>query len=780
MKYLFVLIAAALSAVAAPEETWKQSLDVKERIINENILKRHNILGLYPSMVQVPLDGGEQDISPATPFSDIAHAVCWTSNHLAGASHRYATLKHEGAPATELEAARLRADELFEAVFRCQRVTGVKGLQARGYFIGYGEVYEERFGSRKSDEWHQGTGEFRNFRWRGDPSHHNYSDAIFGLGTYYDLAAEGEQKDRCRTAIDNLVSYWVDNDLSIQDIIPDKRPVPILGFTDGKTLNTRVMMAIAGAKVAHHATGDPKFKAVYDRLTEQYGVRTIARFEAGKDFDDAEHVLCHLENLFRIEDDPELLRGYRVVLNGIWANHKNDGQSLFTYIYFHLEPDGADREAALKQAHQALYTWPTDMTVRPTMSKLKYPELEPPYPVYAASFDNEYIWKKNLLGSDGWVSRMVTDVAVPGEEPYIIYAVDVAGDLYQSRDGGASAVHWIGIDAGLPTPVRAVAAGDKIRQLAVACEDGFYASTTAGYTWKKLAVPDNAGRAVDVEIDPSNANIIYAITDRKVFRSIDLGEKFLGETWECVTEGLPDRPAEFTLALGGRGQIYAVIDGESFTKRLDDTAWNHGGTTGLRDYTRAFAWRAVDPANPDRAIAGFLTQYGPGGARSVLQETTDGGRTWSNNMESIYRRYADGTLMELLAASPQGEIIDLVISPHDPQILFAAMGDRGIMKSTDGGATWSTKNAGLDIPSVSTVFAPPTTEWVFAGTPSGLFVSKDGGETWASAHLVLQFERNTRRELGGASYIDAYWRARHYGFITPEMASAPWEDPLAR
>ena len=778
MLHFITVAVIGISVLAAPEETWKQPLAVKEQIINDNIVKRHNILGLYPSMVQVPLDGGPQDISPATPFSDIAHAVCWTSNHLAGASHRYATLKVEGAPAEELAKAKQRADELFDAVYRCQMVTGVKGLQARGYFIGYGEVYEERAGSSKSDEWHQGAGEYRNFRWRGDPSHHNYSDATFGLGTYYDLAAEGAQKDRCRTAINNLVGYWVDNDYKIQDINPDKRPVPILGFTDGKTLNTRIMMAIAGAKVAHHATGDPKFKAVYDRLTEQYGVRTIQKFETEKDFDDAEHVFSHLETLFRIEDDPELLKGYRVVLNGLWENHKHDGQSLFTYIYLHLEPEAADKEVALQQAHQALYTWPTDMTVRPTMSKVKYPDLKPPYPVYAAAFDNEYIWKKSLLDADGWVSRIVVDVAVPKEEPFILYARDGNGDLYQSRDGGASAVHWIAVDAGLPGPVRAVAAGDKIRKLAVACDDGFYASTTSGHTWMKLPVPADGGRPVDVQIDPANANIVYAVTDRGVYRSVDFGEKFLGRTWGCLTEGLPSGVSgQFTIALGTPGRIYAVLDGEPFSKSLDDTEWQRGPATGLGEYSKNYTWRAVDPSNANRAIAGFFTQYAPGGGRSVLQETTDGGLSWSNDMESIYTRYGDGTLMALLAASPQGELFDLVISPRDPKVLFAAAGDKGLLKSTDGGTTWNTKNSGLDIPSVRTVFAPPTTEWVFAGTPSGLFVSKDQGETWEPAHLVLQFDRNTRRELGGASYIDAYWRARHSGFITPEMAAAPWKEP---
>jgi hypothetical protein len=33
---------------------WKKPLREKERLLEANILKRHNILGLYPSMVQIP------------------------------------------------------------------------------------------------------------------------------------------------------------------------------------------------------------------------------------------------------------------------------------------------------------------------------------------------------------------------------------------------------------------------------------------------------------------------------------------------------------------------------------------------------------------------------------------------------------------------------------------------------------------------------------------------------------------------------------------------------
>ncbi len=764
------------SVIAVQDESWKLPLSVKERAIEENILARHNILGLYPSMVEVPKDGGPIDITTANPFADIQHAVCWTSNYLAGASYRYVVLKKSGATENEISAARKRADEIFEAVYRCQLVTGKRGLQARGYFLGHGETYAERFASSKLPHWHQGEVDGQAFRWVGDPSHHNYSDAIHGLGQYYDLVAEGEQKDRCREAIDALVGYWVDNDLVIMGELGE--PVPILGLTDGKTLNTRVLMAIAGAKVAHHATGNEKYKIVYDKLVEQYGVRKLNAFRTEKDFDDAEHVFCHLENLFRIETDPELLKAYRIVADGLWENHKNDAQSLFTYIYMAIAPDVAATDEGKKALQQALYTlqtFPTDMTLRPRMNSLRK-DLSPPYPVYAAAWDNEYIWKGNLLNPDGWWSRTVIDVRVPEEDSMVIYAVDENGDIYKSRDGAATEKGWEPIAVDPPSRAIAIDAGPRVRMLYAACEDGFYLSTTGGSSWRRLNVPCS-GRPKDIIVDTQNAHILYAVAEDGVWRSRDFGEGFLGNVWECLTSDLPvGRTRNFVFASGDPGRIYAIIDGTLFTRQTNAATWQMGGSTGFREVTRNYPWLVPDPTDHDRALVGVWGEYGGLGTFSLLRQTTDGGITWDNDVRSVYQRYAQGGMAALAAIMIPYRIEQPAFSPADNKILLIPIDKNGVLRSTDAGKTWEVSNKGLDIPVVTRVFAPRNTSWIFAATPAGLFMSKDMGSTWEDAHLCLQFTKNTRRELGGASFIDAYWRARFYGFIDEKTANMPFVE----
>ncbi len=650
----FLIGLAALGAWGA-DDSWKLPLGEKEKAFEKDARERHNILGLYPSQVEISLDAGEPNYT-TRGHCDVAHAVCWSSNYLAGCSYRYAFLKKSGAPADVVADAKKRADEVFEAIYRCQLVTGVRGLQARGYAIGHGEAYEERIVPNPENIWYQGAGEYGNLRWRGSPSHHNYSAATCGLCQYYDLAAEGPQKERCREAIDALVGYWVDNDCNILHI-DRAHKTPILGFTDGKTLDMRVMMAIAGAKAALHATGNPKYKAAYDKLVEAYGLRGLKPFTTEKNFDDGEHVFCHLENLFRIETDPELLAAYRVVLEALWANHKDDAQSLFTYIYMEATPNAADRAKALKEALFSLQTWPTDTTLQPRMNSLR-PDLKPPYPMYAAAWDNEYIWKGSLLQADGWKSRTIVDLAVPAEDPLVIYALDQNGDIYQSRDGAETAAGWYPVSLKLPAPARKISAGPRVRMIGAVCEDGPYVSLNGGSRWVRLVLPESSGTPADIGFDPQAPDTIYATTDKGVYRNKFRRAKDLGLEWEKVNGPAPS-----------------------------------------------------------------LGEVKPGGAG--------------------------------LSFKPD---------PH------------GVLKSTDGGTTWELKNKGLDIAQAKTVFAPSTTDWVFAGTPAGLFISKDKGETWEDGHLVLQFTYNTRREIGGAAFIDAYWRGRYYGLIDDAAAKAAWKE----
>ena len=60
---------------AHADESWKQPLAAKAEIIEEGIQKRHNILGLYPSLVEIPFDSDTIDITTRNPMADVAQRV---------------------------------------------------------------------------------------------------------------------------------------------------------------------------------------------------------------------------------------------------------------------------------------------------------------------------------------------------------------------------------------------------------------------------------------------------------------------------------------------------------------------------------------------------------------------------------------------------------------------------------------------------------------------------------------------------------------------------------
>ena len=760
---------------------WRKPLSTKEREIEANILQRHNILGLYPSMVEVPIDGSSVDITTSAPFSDAVHAVAWTSHYLAGASYRYAWLRQSGADQASVDQAKLRADEIFEAVYRCQRVTGRRGLLARGYFIGSGPTFDERRGASHRDDWHQGEADGYALRFCAGPSHHIYSAAAMGMGQYYDLVAEGLQKERAREAIDALVSYWVDNDYKIEGYDDARPPVPILGLTDGQTLNTRVMMAISACKIALHATGKAKFKEAYEDLLSRYQVRALKSFRVGKGYDDAHHVFAHLDLLDRIETEEPLRQAYGVVADGLWQHYQNEGHSHFTYIYYKLRPNAPGKDKAMRLAHHTLATWPTDMTIQPIMSDLPL-DGGTPYPVYATGWDNEFIWKGDLNRPNAHHSRIAKGLAVSPQSPNVAMVVDPSGHLYLTHDQGRSASGWKCVSDLLKSPVKAAAFGKRTRIMAVACEDGFYLSETAGHEgWFRLPL-EYEGVPEAVLFDPNDPNVIYAMTGHHLYQSIDHGEDRLGRAWNELSQGLPkgfnyhfhvatSKSKDLTYFYAQAGSdLYVATSGT-------DIRWKRS-KLGLGEYGESKHWLAIDPHDPRHVM--FGVRFGAPGtllSRTVLQQTRDGGESWSANQEELTKAYYQGGLLIRLMRFPSEDLRECYF---DHEGLLAVTESGQVLRSKGEVTQWTPIMDGLDIPRVDRLFVPHYGDLLFASTPAGMYQKRRDALQWEPSHLVMQWRRHERRELGGAAFITAYWRALYFGHIDPDTIQLPYEEAKGR
>jgi photosystem II stability/assembly factor-like uncharacterized protein len=221
-------------------------------------------------------------------------------------------------------------------------------------------------------------------------------------------------------------------------------------------------------------------------------------------------------------------------------------------------------------------------------------------------------------------------------------------------------------------------------------------------------------------VDP-NDNVFAATLDAGVFMSGDGGR-----SWRPLTIApSATRVDSLAVAPGEPQTVYAGTGGGVF-KTTDGGATWQAANGGL------FGEETVGDRD-HRMLEGYVyslvvdprdseTVYA-GTFRRGLLKTTNGGASWQG-----------------LAPRMVGPV---VLDPNDPETIYvgsvgAAVGggraESGVSMSTDGGRTW--QPAGLSGTNVDALAVDPThAEILYAGTAEGLLKSSDGGNTWRAGGL---------------------------------------------
>jgi photosystem II stability/assembly factor-like uncharacterized protein len=241
--------------------------------------------------------------------------------------------------------------------------------------------------------------------------------------------------------------------------------------------------------------------------------------------------------------------------------------------------------------------------------------------------------------------------------------------------------------------------------------------------WRVIG-PFRGGRTRAACGVPSQPNVFYVgQVNGGVWKSDDFGR-----TWNPIFDDQPTQSIGAIAVAPSDPNIVYVASGEGLLRpdlsvgngiyKSTDAGktWTH---LGLRDGQQIPAL-AVDPHDPNRVFAAVLGHpYGPNEERG-LYRSTDGGATWK---KILYKNENTGAS-------------DVQMDPKDSNLIYASMWNArlgpwednneyagpngGLFKSTDGGDTWTQLTKGLPkgLEQIYVAIAPSDTNRLYATTAS--------------------------------------------------------------
>ncbi len=321
-----------------------------------------------------------------------------------------------------------------------------------------------------------------------------------------------------------------------------------------------------------------------------------------------------------------------------------------------------------------------------------------------------------------------------GAQPGGVYRLTVGEDRWQRCDGGLPA------DA----PGRCLAVDPRDRRVVYAgTERGLYRSRDAGDTWTRLGLPDG-GAVWSLLFHPTDPAVMYAGTaPPAVYRSADGGETWTALTAfrapQRVSMNFPCRLLRLAADPSAPDELYAGLEVDGVVRSLD-------GGMSWDDVSHGLVKLAERPhlksrIASDTEIEGMMDTHAlclssacPGtvflAVRMGLFRSDDRGGSWAD--------------MEVGRFSPLTYARDVVVSPHDPTRLFAALSPAArseagtVYRSDDLGGSWRRIDHGVTARSTLMKLAvhPEDPAQLYAATRDGqVFGTADGGARWREWRL---------------------------------------------
>ncbi|MEM7660150.1 MAG: hypothetical protein AAF399_28835, partial [Bacteroidota bacterium] len=268
---------------------------------------------------------------------------------------------------------------------------------------------------------------------------------------------------------------------------------------------------------------------------------------------------------------------------------------------------------------------------------------------------------------------------------------------------------------------------------------------STGNSWVTQGPGNIGGRMNVVTIHPTNPNIIYTGSAAGgVHKTTDGGQFWtpIFDDFAYLSIGAitldPSDPNTIYVGTGDPNISGYPFIGDGVYKSTDaGQTWTHLGLAEARIISRII----VHPTNPQIVFASGMGLPFERNNDRGLYRSQDGGQSWT----------------QVLFLSNQAGIIDLVMDPFNPDVLYASGWDRirnnqeslvtgmnaTVWKTSDGGTNWNLVSNNNGFPAlpqgrIGLTISQQTPNLLFAlvvGTNSqaeGVYQSTDGGQNWAN------------------------------------------------
>ena len=358
----------------------------------------------------------------------------------------------------------------------------------------------------------------------------------------------------------------------------------------------------------------------------------------------------------------------------------------------------------------------------------------------AGDFDSILRWR-NVGPYRGGRTRAVCGVP---SQPNVFYMAPVNGGVFKSIDYGrtwqpifddqpTASVGAIAVAPSNPNVIY-VGSGEGLHRPDLSVGDGVYKSTDAGKTWTHLGLRDGQ-QIPQLAVDPKNADRVFVAVaghpygpneERGIYRSIDRGKTFEKVLYRDENIGAsdvqidPSNPQIVYAALwesregpwengvfnGNGGGIFKSVDGGTTWRQLTKGLPNNIVQANL----------AIAPSAPKTLFAAVKTK-----TIAKLYRSDDAGETWHGTTDDPRPGLGIGG----------GDLPVVRFDPHNPQIVYSA--SIVCWKSTDGGKNydgWRGAPGGDDYQNIW--INPNNSDIILLGADQGAIVTVNGGKTWSS------------------------------------------------